>query len=116
MHTMSSVTAVLVMTGMPADDSDLLGALNVFFKGATTLKRLDEDMGGTKHPQVFIAGGGFNHLDEAGFLAFLRAFDWMEYDTGWAQVALHGEDSDGFGLVEVFRDPNGGTEAWHEPT
>lgn len=104
---MSSVTAVLLMTdlcdGDEPEEARLLDAINAFFGDVRGLRALTERAGGTKHPQALIFGGGVNYLDEAEWLAFLRAFPWHEHGCGWAQVAMQGEDNEGFGLVEVYR-------------
>lgn len=116
---MSSVTAVLLMTdltdGGDAEEGRFLDAINTFFDDTPGLCALTAHTGGTKHPQALIFGGGMNYLNEAEFLAFLRAFPWEEHGCRWAQVAMQGEHDAGFGLVDAYRAP--GVDApWSEAT
>ena len=40
------------------------------------LDPVDEFFGGTKHPQISVWGGGFNHFPEDDFAAFIMSLDW----------------------------------------
>lgn len=82
---MSYVTTV-VLSWSVSEYPGMLDNVNAFFKAKETrgLTDLGEPMGGTKAPQVDIAGGAFNYLDEAAFIAHLEALPWRHR----ADVAL----------------------------
>lgn len=111
---MSSVTATLVFTGLALDDHALLHALNAGLPDTTTgfLANLTPHAGGRKHPQALIFAAGFNYLDHAEFLAYLRRFPWADHDCGWAQVAMQGENNDGFVVMDIYRDGDAYPAGW----
>lgn len=41
------------------------------------LKSVEVSFGGSKHPQMFVAGGGFNHFPEDDFAAFVLSLPWQ---------------------------------------
>lgn len=43
---------------------------------AWLLTPVENRFGGGKHPQMNVAGGGFNHFPEDDFLTFLRTLKW----------------------------------------
>jgi len=41
------------------------------------LNSVEDSFGGSKHPQMFVAGGGFNHFPEDDFAAFVLSLPWQ---------------------------------------
>ena len=63
------------------------------------LKMVEYHFGGRKHPQMCVAGGGFNYFDEDAFVQIVLAFPWESPEN----VVLVIEPEDG--PTRVFR-PN----------
>ena len=100
---MSHVTAVLLFTD--SDSDDLLAAVNAFagLGAPVGLQWLTAAFGGTKHPQVDVAGAGVNYLSIPDFLAHLRGINWSQWDCAFVQVAMQDEHDTGLGLVDIYR-------------
>ncbi len=45
------------------------------------MKMLEDYTGGNKHPQMCIAGGGFNHFPEQHFLDWFKTLNWYSPDN-----------------------------------
>ena len=45
-------------------------------RGLFHLVLVEDSFGGTKHPQMFVAGGGFNCFPEDDFAAYVIALPW----------------------------------------
>ena len=41
------------------------------------VKMIEDYCGGTKHPQMYVAGGGFNFFDEEDFLEWFKSIEWQ---------------------------------------
>jgi hypothetical protein len=69
--------------------------------------------GGNKALQADVLWAAFSAIDLPGLIAYLRAFDWTTLQGVWSvQLLAQDEQSYGFGLVEIWRDPIG--EPWKE--
>jgi len=101
---MSHVTAVLLILDLVDDDreDELREAINAH-PSNPDLTWIADHMGGTKHPQCLVAGGGCNYLSEEGFIAHLRAIPWATFDVRWVQIAMQGEHNEGMVLRDVYR-------------
>lgn len=62
------------------------------------LSSVEGSFGGSKHPQMFVAGGGFNHFPENDFATFVLSLPWqnpenvvlvIEPDEGATRVFRH---------------------------
>lgn len=103
---MSYVAAVLLVYKVDGrEEPEILADVNRFFGEGSGLTDLTRHTGGTKHPQLEIAGGGFNYLDIPAFLAHLRTIDWGG-GYGWADVGIQNEDDNGMGWVHLYRGPD----------
>lgn len=103
---MSHVTDIILVFDTDArEPEDVLESVNAFFEGRGKLAHLTPKMGGTKHPQLEVAGGSFNYLDIEGFLDHLRSVDWGG-GFSWASVAIQDEHDQGAGWIEVYRGPD----------
>jgi hypothetical protein len=88
---MSYVTGVVLIMSCAEDTGDtdtpdLLTQINgwLFARKFGNLVLVQEQFGGNKHPQMFVAGGGYNYLPCDEFAAMVLALPW-EYPS---QVAL----------------------------
>lgn len=114
---MSHVTAVVLLYDPGYREAeDVLRDVNAFgFPHGLGLADTTDCGGGTKHPQLHIAHGGFNYLDIPAFLAHLRTVKWGG-GWGWADVLIQDEHDNGVGLVNLYRGPeaDGIGSPWRE--
>jgi len=61
------------------------------------LNSVEDSFGGSKHPQMFVAGGGFNHFPEDDFAVFVLSLPWQNPEN----VVLVIEPEEG--ATRVFR-------------
>ena len=66
-------------------------------KGSFKLNQVETNFGGRKHPQMFVAGGGFNYLPEDEFAEFVLSLPWNYPEN---VVLVIGPDQ---GATRVFR-------------
>jgi len=66
-------------------------------QGKGVLADLTSHMGGRKHPQIFVYGGGFNYLDEEAFVSVVREQSWAHPDN--VCLIINPEQ----GAVQVYR-------------
>lgn len=66
-------------------------------RGAFRLDPVEDGFGGSKHPQMIVAGGGFNHFDEDAFAEFVLGLPWGEPEN--VVLIIQPED----GPTRVFR-------------
>ena len=67
-----------------AGDPIWLVAVNGWLAEKSKIWRLDlveDDFGGGKHPQMRVAGGGFNYFPEDEFLEFIKNHPWETPDN-----------------------------------
>jgi hypothetical protein len=102
---MSYVAGVILVFKVDGrEDEDVLADVNTFF-GCGGLVDVTLQGGGSKHPQMQVAVGGFNYLDIPAFLVHLRAVDWGG-GYGWADVAIQNEHDNGVGWLHIYRGPD----------
>lgn len=81
---MSVVSGVVLCTSCGEDEAGEDGEVVLFEKinkwlaekGPFKLCRVESNFGGGKHPQMFVAGGGFNYFPEDEFAAFVLGLPW----------------------------------------
>lgn len=75
---MSVVTGVVLSTSCTEEDGPNLPAINAWLdqRGFRPLVQVEDGFGGTKHPQLMVAGAGFNYFDDAEFAAFVMDLEW----------------------------------------
>ncbi len=80
---MSVVTSVILQMscaedGFVGDDTSRLDKINAFLASSKhpPLTDLTPHMGGNRHPQTYVFGGGYNHFFERKFSEFIMRFDW----------------------------------------
>lgn len=78
---MSIVTGIILSTSCDEDMSapespwNLVNAWLVE-RNYGELKAVDDQFGGEKHPQITVAGGGYNQFPEEEFAKFVLSLDW----------------------------------------
>ena len=101
---MSIVSGVVLCTScveFQSGDEDspvvLFEEINKWLGSRGRLTRVEDSFGGSKHPQMYVAGGGFNYFPEDEFAAFVMALPWEEPEN----VVLIIEPENG--ATRVFR-------------
>ena len=64
------------------------------------LNSVEGSFGGSKHPQMFVAGGGFNHFPEDDFVAYVMSLPWQNPEN--VVLVIDPEE----GATRVFRPEN----------
>jgi len=61
------------------DSYEILNSINVWLisRGFEALARVEDWFSGSKHPQVIVAGGGFNYFPEEEFAAYIFGLNWL---------------------------------------
>ncbi|MER8404721.1 hypothetical protein NKH16_08185 [Mesorhizobium sp. M1307] len=83
---MSVVSGVVLCTSS-AEDLSSPNGLPILFENIQEwlaerapfqqLNSVEDSFGGSKHPQMFVAGGGFNHFPEDDFAAYVMLLPWQ---------------------------------------
>lgn len=102
---MSVVSGVVLCTSCCEDEVSEDGPAILFerinewlaSKGPFKINRVEDNFGGGKHPQMFVAGGGFNYFPEDEFAEFAMSLPWSNPEN----VVLIIEPEDG--RTRVFR-------------
>lgn len=82
---MSVVSGVVLCTSCAEEEISEDGPVVLFekinewlaAKGSFKLNRVEDSFGGGKHPQMFVAGGGFNYFPEDEFAEFVMSLPWL---------------------------------------
>ena len=81
---MSVVTSVVLQHAIEASDAadtPQMVEINAWLSehGFRPLKYLSDSFAGTKHPQVEVWGGGYNHFPNRAFADFVFSRKWDDY-------------------------------------
>lgn len=105
---MSVVSGIVLCTScceIEANEDDpviLFEKINAWLKERQfgNLKRVEDHFGGNKHPQMFVAGAGFNNFPEDDFVSFFYSLQWENPEN----VVLIIEPEEG--ATKVYRPPS----------
>lgn len=84
---MSVVTGVMVFCSVVEDDDgakpDLFGEMDdwLWKHGFGKLQCVENETGGSKHPQFYAAGAGYNFFPQEEFATFFARLPWEEPDN-----------------------------------
>ena len=105
---MSVVSGVVLCTSSAEDNLyangpvALLGRVSDWLtaRGPFQLTRVEDSFGGDKHPQMYVAGGGFNHFPEDDFAAYVMSLPWENPEN--VVLVIKPEE----GATRIFRPEN----------